>query len=283
LASWAVRKLEDRLFVVAVILGSALALAPLAHALAVTLYNGLSTMASAGLGFFVNPPPTPYSASLGGVAPALVGSLLLLTLALPPSALLGLLLAVFTNEFPGSRAAALVEVGARAFTSVPTVILSMVAYSLIVVPTRSYSALAGAFALTAASLPYSYTAFSSALRMVPEMYREAAYSIGMSRWATVWKVIVPIARRGIASGVLMTLARTLGETAALLFAVGALRYVVPLNPLGPVDALPLLIFDYALSPYKLFHEVAWGAAALLLIVSLVLFALSKVVVKGVRL
>jgi phosphate transport system permease protein len=119
--------------------------------------------------------------------------------------------------------------------------------------------------------------------MVPEMYREAAYSIGMSRWATVWGVIVPIARRGIASGVLMTLTRILGETAALLFAVGALRYVVPLNPLGPVDALPLLIFDYALSPYKLFHEVAWGAAALLLIVSLALFALSKAVVKGVRL
>lgn len=277
------RYIKDRVFAAAVVAASLLFLIPLFHMVAVIIVNGLPTLLKAGVGFFTDAPPPPLSGEIGGIAPALVGSFLVTTLSLLISIPLALCAAILSSEFPNSHVARAVDVLSRSFASIPTIVVSMVVYATIVVPIGSFSVLAGAIALSLVSLPYAYTSFSTSLKAVPRIYREAAYSIGMNRWKTVFKVLVPIARKAIVVGVLVTFARAMGETAALLFTAGRYRAGVTLNITSPTDAIPLLIFDYMLTPFKLYHEIAWGATLVLLIMYILVFAAVKTAVKEVRL
>lgn len=279
--SW--RKAKDRIFFALILLLSLAAIAPVIHLIVVTIVNGLSAILRAGLSFFTSPPPTPLSKEIGGIAPSLVGSLMLTALALPITIALALFSSIMVNEFPRNPLSIAVDVVAKSLASIPTIAVSMVVYLLVVVPMGIFSTFAGAVALTIVSLPYAYTYFSTYLRSIPETYREAAYSIAMSRWGTVTRVFLPIIRRGVLVAILMTMARILGETAALLFTVGRYRIGVSTSILGPTDAIPLLIFDYILTPYKNFQDVAWGAAALLLLAYMAIFVATKLVVKEVRL
>jgi len=281
LYSW--RKLKDRLFLALVLAISIVAIAPLIHLIIVTMLNGFSVILNAGLGFFTENPPTPTSKNVGGIAPSLVGSILLTALSLPITVFIALFASIMAVEFPNNPLSIAVDVVAKSLASVPTIVVSMVVYLLVVVPMGRFSILAGAIALTIVSLPYTYTYFSTYLRSVPTTYREAAFAIGMSRWRAVINVSLPIIRRGFLVTILMTMARILGETAALLFTVGRYRTGVSFSVLSPSDAIPLLIFDYILTPYKVFQEVAWGAATLLLIAYLIIFIVAKFVIKEVRL
>ncbi len=277
------RRLKEALFTVTIITLSVAAIAPVLHIVYTVLVNGVSVIVKAGLRFFTDLPPTPGSAEVGGIAPAIAGTILITAIAFPLSVVLGLFSAILTTEFPKNPLSLLVDTIARSLASVPTIAISMVIYTVIVVPMRSFSALASALALTIVALPYTYTYFSAALRSVPAMYREAAFSLGMSRWDTVTRVLIPISRRIIAAGALTTLARIMGETAALLFTAGRFRGGVAISLTAPVDAIPLLIFDYILSPYEIWHEVAWGASALLLLSYLAIFMSVKLMVKEVKL
>ncbi|MEM0031504.1 MAG: ABC transporter permease subunit [Desulfurococcaceae archaeon] len=177
----------------------------------------------------------------------------------------------------------MIDVVAKSLASIPTIVVSMVIYLIVVVPMGKFSALAGVLALTIISLPYSYTYISTYLRSIPATYREAAYSIAMGRWRTIISVFVPIIRRGLLITVLMTSARILGETAAILFVTGRYRLGVSVSLLDPTDAVPLLIFDYMLTPYKNFQEISWAAASLLLLSYLIIFTTTKFLVKEVKL
>ncbi|MEL9939692.1 MAG: ABC transporter permease subunit [Ignisphaera sp.] len=277
------RKLKDRIFFAVILILSIIAITPVIHLIVVTLANGLSVIIRAGPSFFTSIPPAPTSKDVGGIAPSLVGSLMLTALALPITIVIALFSSIMVNEFPRNPLSIAVDVVAKSLASIPTIAVSMVVYLLVVVPMGTFSTLAGVVALTIVSLPYAYTYFSTYLRSIPETYREAAYSIAMSRWKTVTRVFLPIIRRGVLVTVLMTMARILGETAALLFTVGRYRIGVSTSILGPTDALPLLIFDYILTPYRNFQEIAWGAAALLLIAYLIIFIATKLAVRGVKL
>ena len=279
--SW--RKIKDRAFFAIILSLSLVAISPVIHLIAVTLMNGLPVILSAGLGFFTNLPPTPMSKEIGGIAPSIIGSIMLTLLALPITILLALFSSIMVNEFPRNPLSIAVNTVANSLASIPTIAVSMAIYLLVVVPMKSFSAFAGAIALTIVSLPYAYTYFSTYLRSVPETYREAAYSIAMSRWRTIISVYLPIIRRGVLVAILMTMARVLGETAALLFTVGRYRIGVSISVLNPTDAIPLLIFDYILTPYKIFKDVAWGAATILLITYLIIFITAKLIVKEVKL
>lgn len=262
---------------------SILAILPLVHMIAVIVHNGLKTVLRAGVAFLTDAPPTPLSKDLGGVGPALVGSFLMTLTSLPVTTVLALFTAVLENEFPRNPLSKIADALSRSLASVPTIIVSMVVYSVVVVPMRGFSAVAGAIALTLISFPYAYTAFTSALRSVPRTYREAAYAIGSSRWKTVLLVFIPIARKAITAGILITFARAMGETAALLFTAGRLRSNVSLDLLSPTDALPLLIFDFITSPFKTYHEIAWGASFVLFVLYLLIFITVKTAVKEVKL
>jgi len=292
LYSW--RRMRERLFKITVFGVSILALTPLFHLIIVVFINGLPTILEAGLEFFVDLPPTPLSRGLGGIAPSLVGTFLMTMISLPITIVLGLFTAILVTEFPKSRFSILVDTVAKSLSSVPTIAVSMAMFSLVVVLVNTIpelraflnpagSALTGSLALVIIALPFSYTYFSTFLRSVPATYKEAAYSIGMSRWAVIVRVVIPVVKKSILVAVLMTMARIMGETAALLFTAGRYRNGVPASIISPVDAIPLLIFDYILSPFEVWRKVAWGATLILLLFYMLIFFVVKVVVKEVKL
>ena len=290
--SW--RRMRERLFKITVFGVSILALTPLSHLIIVVFINGLPTILEAGLEFIVDLPPTPLSRGLGGIAPSLVGTFLMTMISLPITIVLGLFTAILVTEFPKSRFSILVDTVAKSLSSVPTIAVSMAMFSLVVVLVNTIpelraflnpagSALTGSLALVIIALPFSYTYFSTFLRSVPATYKEAAYSIGMSRWAVIVRVVIPVVKKSILVAVLMTMARIMGETAALFFTAGRYRNGVPTSITGPVDAVPLLIFDYILSPFEVWHKVAWGATLILLLFYMLIFSVVKIVVKEVKL
>jgi len=281
LYSW--RMLREKLFTCLIAVLSLLAIAPIVHLIIAVLINGFTVIVKAGINFFTNLPPAPLSREIGGIAPSIIGTALMTIISLPITVVLALFAAILTTEFPRNTVSIIIDAVAKSLASIPTIAVSMIVFTLIVVPMKGFSALAGAIALSIIALPYAYTYFSTALRSIPAMYREAAFSIAMDRWGAVMRVLIPIARRSIAVGVLMTIARIMGETAALLFTAGRFRTGVSFSPTSPADAIPLLIFDYILSPYATWHQVAWGAAALLLLAYIVLFFATKLIVKEVKL
>jgi len=292
LYSW--RRMRERLFKITVFGVAILALTPLFHLIIVVFINGLPTILEAGLEFFVDLPPTPLSRGLGGIAPSLVGTFLMTLISLPVTIVLGLFTAILVTEFPKSKLSILVDTVAKSLSSVPTIAVSMAMFSLVVILVNTIpelraflnpagSALTGSLALVIIALPFSYTYFSTFLRSVPATYKEAAYSIGMSRWAVIVRVVIPVLKKSILVAVLMTMARIMGETAALLFTAGRYRNGVPASIISPVDAIPLLIFDYILSPFEVWRRVAWGATLILLLFYMLIFFVVKVVVKEVKL
>lgn len=277
------RDVRDKLFIVVIIILSGLALSPLIHMIFTIFVNGVQVLMRAGIRFFTDMPPTPLSKELGGIAPSIVGSILVTLTSLPITIVLALSAAILSTEFPENPVSRIVDVLSRSFASIPTIVVSMIVYAIVVIPMRRFSAIAGAVALSLISLPYAYTSFSSALRSVPHTYREAAYSIGMNRFQAIARVFIPIARRAIAVGILMTFARAMGETAALIFTVGRYRTGVSLDITASTDVIPLLIFDFITTPFKVFHDVAWGATFVLFIVYLFIFVAVKLAVKEVKL
>jgi phosphate transport system permease protein len=292
LYSW--RRIRERLFKIAVFGVAILALIPLFHLMIVVFINGLPTILEAGLEFLVDLPPTPLSQRLGGIAPSLVGTFMVTMISLPITIVLGLFTAILVTEFPKSRLSIMVDTIAKSLSSIPTIAVSMAVFSLIIVLVNAIpelraslnpagSALTGSLALVIIALPFSYTYFSTFLRTVPATYKEAAYSIGMSRWAVIVRVVLLVVKKSMLVAVLMTMARIMGETAALLFTAGRYRNGVPVSITSPVDAIPLLIFDYILSPFEVWHRVAWGATLILLLFYMLIFFVVKVVVKEVKL
>jgi len=278
-----IRVIKDRLFTFYVVITSALALIPSLHLISVIILRGVEVLSEAGIKFLVDLPPTPLSTQVGGIAPSLLGTFMLTAIALPTTTLIAIFAAVMNNEFPNNPISRILDVTLRSFASIPTIVVSMTVYLLVVIPMGGYSAIASSIALAIIALPYAYTIISAALGQVPHTYREAAYALGMSRWMMIYKVIIPIARRMLAGGILITMARIMGETAALIFTAGRFRTGLTLSPNQPVDAIPLLIFDYALTPYPVMHKVAWGAALILLLIYLITFLSLKVLVKEVKL
>lgn len=216
--------------------------------------------------FFFSLPAAPGEAG-GGAANAIAGSALLLGLAAAIGIPIGVLAGIFTAEFGGGLLARAARFAADLLNGVPSILLGIFAYVLIVLPMRRFSALAGAFALSLILMPIAFRTTEEFLRMVPQSLREAAFSLGASRWRAAVTVVVPAASRGIATGIVLGLARIAGETAPLMFTSFGNRFW-SLRVDQPVASLPLMIFNFAISPYRDWHNQAWAAALLLLLVAL---------------
>ncbi|MEM3948415.1 MAG: ABC transporter permease subunit [Zestosphaera sp.] len=277
------RKLKNYLMTSLTLLTSALAVIPLASILHAAIVEGGRTLLEAGVNFLMELPPTPLNSSVGGVAPALLGSVLATSLAIIISGPVAFLTAFLVTEFPNSIFSKAFEVVVRSFSGIPSLIVSMFVYSVVVVRMGTQSLLAGSLSLAIVVLPYTYVYFTSAMRSVPETVREAAMSLGMSRFQALRHVYVGVSRKYILTGVLMSCVRAFGDTAPLLFTMGFLMNSVFAGLLQPSNSLPVLIFAYALSPYEVFHRVAWGATLLLIVIYLTLFSLTRGLLRGVRL
>jgi phosphate transport system permease protein len=207
--------------------------------------------------------PVPVGEVGGGMANAIVGSAKLLLLASLIGVPIGFFGAIYLAEFSGSTMAFVVRYAADLLNGVPSIVIGIFAYSLVVLPFKHFSTLAGGVALGVMMIPITLRSTEEFLLAVPRELREGAMALGASKWKTIATVIVPAAYRGILTAVLLAFARVAGETAPLLFtAFGNEYWSTSWNQ--PTASLPAMIFKYAISPYEDWHRQAWAAGLVLL-------------------
>jgi phosphate transport system permease protein len=207
--------------------------------------------------------PTPVGETGGGMANAIVGSAKLLFLASLFGVPIGFFGAIYLAEFSGSKTAFVVRYAADLLNGVPSIVIGIFAYALVVLPFKHFSTYAGGFALGVMMIPITLRSTEEFLLGVPNTLREAAMALGASKWKTIATVIVPAAYRGILTSVLLAFARVAGETAPLLFTAFGNRYWSPgFN--SPIESLPHMVYIYAISPYEDWQRQAWAAGLVLL-------------------
>ena len=254
---------------------TAAALVPLASVL---YYVGAKGLANLNLAFFTHP-PAPVGETGGGMANAIVGTLILIGIASASALPLGLLGGIYLAEFGGNRVGWAIRFAADVLSGVPSIVIGVLVYAMVVVPMRSFSALAGGLALGVLMLPILIRTTEEMVRLVPVSLREGALSLGASHWSTVTKVVLLSARGGIITGVLLAVARVAGETAPLLFtAFGNSGWSAGLGE--PIASLPVQIFSYAVSPYPEWQAHAWTGALVLVGIVVVLSAAARYATRG---
>ena len=212
--------------------------------------------------------PVPVGETGGGMANAIVGSGKLLLLASLIGVPIGLLTGVYLAEFGGRTFSFVVRYTTDLLNGVPSIVIGIFAYTVIVLPMKHFSAYAGGIALGVMMIPIAVRTTEEALRGVPRVLREGALALGASKWKTVATVVMPAAMRGIVTGVMLTLARVAGETAPLLFTAFSNRFWSS-GWNQPIASLPVMIYTYAIAPYEDWHRQAWAAGLVLLALVLV--------------
>jgi len=220
--------------------------------------------------------PAPVGESGGGMANAIVGSAKLLLLASLIGVPVGFFGAIYLAEFGGGATTFVVRYAADLLNGVPSIVIGIFAYGLVVLPFKHFSTLAGGFALGLMMIPVTLRSTEEFLRGVPRALREAAMALGASKWKTVATVIVPAAYRGILTAVLLAFARVAGETAPLLFTAFGNRFWSP-GWDQPTSSLPVMIFTYAIAPYEDWHRQAWAAGLVLLGLILVINIVARAI------
>jgi len=220
--------------------------------------------------------PKPVGEAGGGMANAIVGSGKILLLASLMGVPIGFLGGVYLAEFSGKGMASVVRYAADLLNGVPSIVIGIFAYSLVVLPFKHFSAYAGAFALGMMMIPITLRSTEEFLKSVPRMLREGAMALGASRWKTIATVIVPAAYRGIMTAILLALARVAGETAPLLFTAFGNRLRAT-DGRQPTATLPVMIYTYAVSPYDDWHRQAWAAGLVLLALVLIINILARTI------
>jgi phosphate transport system permease protein len=207
--------------------------------------------------------PKPVGETGGGMANAIVGSLKLLLLAALIGLPVGLMAGVYLAEFGGQTFSFVIRYTTDLLNGVPSIVIGIFAYSLVVLPVKHFSTLAGGFALGMMVIPITVRSTEEFLRAIPGTLREGAMALGASKWKTIATVVLPAASGGILTGMLLALARVAGETAPLLFTAFSNRYWSP-GWSQPIASLPVMIYTYAIAPYDDWHRQAWAAGLVLL-------------------
>ncbi len=259
------RRLADRGFVLLCHVAAAIVLLPLALIVWHLLAQGLAGLTPA---FFLHL-PKPVGEPGGGIANAIVGTLVLVGLAALVAVPVGVGAGLYLAEYGHGRLGTLVRTTADVLAGVPSIVIGVAAYGLVVVPMGRFSAIAGGTALALLMLPTIVRSTEEVVRLVPRSYREAALGLGAPRWRMIHEVVLPAASGGVVTACLLGLARAAGETAPLLFtALGSRFWTRALDQ--PIASLPVYVYDYARAPYEDWNRQAWSAAlVLLLLVTLV--------------
>jgi len=227
--------------------------------------------------------PKPVGEAGGGMANAIVGSAKLLLLATLFGVPVGFVTGVYLAEFGGRWFAFVIRYVTDLLNGVPSIVIGIFAYAMVVVPMKRFSLLAGGLALGLMVIPITVRSTEQFLRAVPMALREGALALGAGKWRTVATVVIPAAMRGILTGTILGVARVAGETAPLLFTSFSNRFWS--NSWDePTASLPVMIFTYAISPYEDWHRQAWAAGLVLLLLMLGANVAARLVLtgKGVR-
>ncbi|HUK49172.1 MAG TPA: phosphate ABC transporter permease PstA [Terriglobales bacterium] len=237
---------------------SVVVVAALVAVLAYLLLKGAGSLNWA----FLTQTPKPVGTPGGGMANALIGSVTILAIASLFGVPLGIAAGIYLAEYGRNRLGQLVRFTADVLNGVPSIVIGLVAYGLVVIEQHHFSAFAGGVALAIMMVPTVTRSTEEMLLLVPQSVREAAFGLGIPQWRTTLSIVLATARSGIITGVMLAFARVAGETAPLLFtAFGNQFWSFSVNE--PIAALPLQIFTYAISPFDEWHRQAWAGALVL--------------------
>jgi phosphate transport system permease protein len=254
-----------------------LALIPLGLVLWFTIAKGLPSVIHPEFFFNVELPPCEPSCPAvlkAGVEHAIVGTLIMVGLASLIAIPLGILAGIYMAEYGTARWSTVVRLACDVLVGTPSIALGLFVYGFLVVPFHHFSAWSGSVALAILMLPIVARTAEGAIVLIPNGLRESGLALGLPRWRVSLQLIVPAAAPGVITGALLSVARAAGETAPLLFtAFGA--HLLVWNPNEAMQALPLTVYKYALLPYKSLQAQAWGAALVLIIMTLSINLLSR--------
>ncbi|GMB01012.1 phosphate ABC transporter permease PstA [Pelosinus sp. IPA-1] len=230
---------------------------------------------AAGLSFaFFTHLPAPVGAVGGGMANAIIGTLLLILISSGISIPIGLAAGTYLSEFGHGKLGSIIRFITDVLSGVPSIVTGLLVYSLVVLAMGRFSAIAGGIALAIIMIPTLTRTTEQMIKLVPQSLREASLALGATQSQTLFRIVLPTAARGITTGVMLAVARVMGESAPLLFtAFGSSFWSFRLDQ--PIAALPLQIYAYAISPYQSWHEQAWAGALTLLGIIFVITILAR--------
>lgn len=257
LSRW--RHAKNNFFVTVSVVCAVIVIIPLFFITIYTLSHGISAL---NLDLFIEM-PKPVGEQGGGMANAIVGTLILLGLGCILGLPVGMLAGIYLAEYGDNPFGHIVRFLADVLSGIPSIVIGVVAYILVVLPLKHFSALAGGVALGLLMIPTITRTTEEMIRLVPHSYREAALALGVERWKASVRIVLPAAMKGISTGILLALARAAGETAPLLFTALGNRFW-SVSVMQPIASLTVFIFDYAKAPFDDWNRQAWAAAFVLI-------------------
>jgi len=259
------RKIVDKSMTIFVLIAVVLAVIPLVFILGDVFIKGGSAI---NLAFLTSLPTAPNFPG-GGIANVLVGSFTMVGLAALISIPIGVGAGIFFSEWSSSKLSTVSGFMNDVLTGFPSMVIGLFVFIIIVITTKTFSAFAGAVALSFIMIPIISRTTSESLKLVPMTLREASMALGIPRWKTVLRVVISTGKNGLLSGILLAVARATGETAPLLFTAATSNYFAT-SLFQPTGSLTVLIYNYATSPYVSWQAQAWGAALVLILIMLAL-------------
>ncbi|MDQ7096091.1 phosphate ABC transporter permease PstA [Desulfosporosinus sp. PR] len=265
------RKLRNYLMLGVFVLTTIVALVPLFGVLGYVIKNGFGSL---NLEFLTSLPKA-MGMTGGGMANAIVGTLIMVAIASVIGVPVGILAAIYLTEYDRTS---WLSTGVRfttdVLTGIPSIIIGIVIYTTLVLKMKHFSAIAGGLSLAIIMIPLIIRSTEEMLKLVPHTIREAGYALGIPKWRTILRIVLPTAAKGIITGAMLAVARVSGETAPLLFtALGNQYWAHSLNE--PIAALPVQIYQYATSPYKEWHQQAWAGSLVLIAMVLILNLIAR--------
>jgi len=266
------RNKKNKIFKGVIIAGTVVSTLPLILILFYIFQQGVSAINW----HFLTNLPKPVGEAGGGVSNALVGSILILLVACALAIPIGILIGIYLSEDKQSKLAYYARLSVDVLQGIPSIVIGIIIYEWIVRPMGGFSSFSGSLALALMMLPSIIKSTEETLKLLPESLKEASLALGVPYYKTILKVIVPTGISGITTGVILSISRVIGETAPLLFTAFGNPFMNT-NILKPMSSLPLIIFNYATSPYEDWHQLAWGASLLLILMILFLNIITKIV------
>jgi phosphate transport system permease protein len=263
------RRIVEKLFGLAAVASALLACGILVVVLGTLVYKGFSELS---LDFFTK--PRPLFGEEGGIADALIGSALVVGMAMLMAIPISVLVAIYMSEYAGPKVARSLKIVLDVLNGVPAIVVGIFVFGILVVG-QGQSAVYGAFALAILMLPMVARATQEILEIVPRSLRDASFALGVTKWRTTWSIVLPAAIGGILTGVVIAVARVAGETAPLLFTTSIAANQISFDVHGALPTLPVLIFVNSESPDPGEQAAAWAAALVLIAFVLVMNVLAK--------
>lgn len=270
------RMLKDKLATAAALSCVVIALIPLVSILADVLVKGLPHFS---FEFLTGTIPAPGTDEVGGIGPAIVGSVAAVGIGSLLGIPIGVVSGVYVSEFGNNLFGRSVRFSMEVLAGFPSIIIGIFAYLALVVSLGGPNAFAGGLALSIIMIPVVSRTTEEALKLVPVSLREASLSLGVSRSTTIMKVVLSNGKQGIITGIMLSVARIAGESAPLLLTIGWTSFY-PTTLSQPMASMPVLIYQFAISPFDNWHDLAWGASAFLILVVLGLNITVRMIARG---